>query len=182
MLTKTAKQQLMKAGWYEGRKIDVSHFEKRFTELGYEFFPAARSFLEEFGDLYIKDKYWSISVKNSVTVNESSTELKEFHYMLPDKDDELDNDFEDFSKNVGKKIIPAAKIDFGNVALYISEDGKFYAYPNDFCDGGLWAENSDQLWNEYYGEEERGFASWEDIKAGKGRIMRKNMKRGRIYL
>lgn len=56
MLNKIAEQQLRKAGWYEGRKIDVSHFEKRFSEQGFDFFPAARRFLEEFGDLKIVDK------------------------------------------------------------------------------------------------------------------------------
>lgn len=45
----------------------------------------------------------------------------------------------------------------------------------DFCNwyfDGLWAENSDQLWNEYYGED-YGRATWDDLKAGKGRTMYK---------
>ena len=175
MLTKTAKQQLMKAGWYEGRKIDVSHFEKRFTELGYEFFPAARSFLEEFGDLHIKDKYWSISVKNSVTVNESSTELM---YL----DEYTFSDCDTFIENVGQKVVPAAIIDYLNIEIFISEDGKFYEHPNCYSDGGLRAENSDQFWNEYYGIEECGWADWDELKAGKGRTMYPNVHRGRVYL
>ena len=175
MLTETAKQQLQKAGWFEGRKIDVSHFEKRFTELGYEFFPAARSFLEEFGDLYIKDKYWSISVKNSVTVNESSTELM---YL----DEYTFSDCDTFIENVGQKVVPAAIIDYLNIEIFISEDGKFYEHPNCYSDGGLRAENSDQFWNEYYGIEECGWADWDELKAGKGRTMYPNVHRGRVYL
>lgn len=50
--------------------------------------------------------------------------------------------------------------------IYISEDGKFYGLD------GLWAENSDQFRNEYYGEDV-GRASWDDLKAGKGRTMYK---------
>lgn len=175
MLTETAKQQLQKAGWYEGRKIDVSHYEKRFTELGYEFFPAARSFLEEFGDLHIKDKYWSISVKNSVTINESSTELM---YL----DSYTFSRCDTFIENVGQKVVPAAIIDYMNIEIFISEDGKFYEHPNCYSDGGLRAENSDQFWNEYYGTEERGWADWDELKAGKGRTMYPNVHRGRVYL
>ena len=175
MLIDIAKQQLRKAGWFEGRKIDVSHYEKRFTELGYEFFPAARSFLEEFGDLYIKDKYWSISVKNTVTVNESTTELM---YL----DEYTFSDCDTFIENVGQKVVPAAIIDYLNIEIFISEDGKFYEHPNCYSDGGLRAENSDQFWNEYYGTEERGWASWDELKAGKGRTMYPNVHRGRVYL
>lgn len=175
MLTETAKQQLQKAGWFEGRKIDVSHYEKKFTELGYEFFPAARSFLEEFGDLYIKDKYWSISVKNSVTVNESSTELS---YL----DSYTFSRCDTFMENVGQKVIPVAIIDYLNIEIFISEDEKFYEHPNCYSDGGLRAENSDQFWNEYYGTEECGWADWDELKAGKGRTMYPNVHRGRVYL
>lgn len=175
MLTETAKQQLQKAGWYEGRKIDVSHYEKKFTELGYEFFPAAYNFFEEFGDLYIKDKYWSISVKNTVTVNESTTELM---YL----DEYTFSDCDTFIENVGQKVVPAAIIDYMNIEIFISEDGKFYEHPNCYSDGELRAENSDQFWNEYYGTEERGWADWDELKAGKGRTMYPNVHRGRVYL
>ena len=34
MLTKVAKQQLMKAGWYEGRKIDISDFIRKSEKKG----------------------------------------------------------------------------------------------------------------------------------------------------
>ena len=53
--------------------------------------------------------------------------------------------------------------------IYISEDGKIY---QNWYNIGLRAENSDQLWNEYYGED-YGRATWEDLKAGKGRTMHK---------
>ena len=176
MLSDTAKQQLQKAGWYEGRKIDVSHYEKRFTELGYEFFPAARRFLEEFGDLHIVDRLNLDYIKpGCIGTNTSSTELERLNCLLMWYGDEL---FEE----VGKKVIPVARIDYMNIDIYISEDGKFYEGVNCYSEGGLRAENSDQFWNEYYGAEEAGWASWEDLKAGKGRTMRKNNYSGNIYL
>ncbi|MCM1508931.1 MAG: SUKH-3 domain-containing protein [Ruminococcus flavefaciens] len=165
MLIEIAKQQLRKAGWYEGRKIDVSHYEKKFTELGYEFFPAARRFLEEFGDLHIEDKTHCDCGPYKVHINTSSTELKELSWWSM-------ADREEFIEQVGKKIIPVAVMDDMYVYISISEDGKFYAEDCNGIKGGLWAENSDQLWNEYYGEDV-GRASWDDIKAGKGRTMGK---------
>ena len=57
MLIEIAKQQLRKAGWYEGRKIDLTKYEEEYAKLGCELFPAASKFLEEYGDLDIQDKY-----------------------------------------------------------------------------------------------------------------------------
>ncbi len=59
MLLDIAKQQLRKAGWYEGRKIDLTKYEEAYAKIGCEMFPAARKFLEEYGDLDIQDKYIS---------------------------------------------------------------------------------------------------------------------------
>lgn len=72
-------------------------------------------------------------------------------------------------KSVRTKTLRVGLIDCGNIYISISEDGRFFV--NWYFDG-LRAENSDQLWNEYYGED-YGRASWEDLKAGKGRTMRK---------
>lgn len=55
MLIDIAKQQLRKAGWYEGRKIDLTKYEKAYAEVGCKLFPAAKKFLEEYGDLDIQD-------------------------------------------------------------------------------------------------------------------------------
>lgn len=176
MLTETAKQQLQKAGWFEGRKIDVSHYEKKFTELGYEFFPAARKFLEEFGDLKIVDKLdWSDIEPGCIGINKSTTELM---YL----DSYTFSRCDTFIENVGQKVVPVAIIDYMNIEIFISEDGKFYEHPNCYSDGGLRAENSDQFWNEYYGTEERGWASWDELKQEReGRCTQMFTEVGYIY-
>ena len=46
MLSELAKQQLGKAGWYEGRKIDLTEYEKGYAELGLDFFRLQESFLK----------------------------------------------------------------------------------------------------------------------------------------
>ena len=74
MLIDIAKQQLRKAGWYEERKIDLTKFEEEYAKIGSELFPAARKFLEEFGDLAICDKVEFPYTKDGVSYNESSTQ------------------------------------------------------------------------------------------------------------
>ena len=153
MLTDIAKQQLRKAGWYEGRKIDLTKYEEEYAKIGCEMFPAARKFLEEYGNLHFYDKGYYI--------NESSTELV---YCCGHRDRKL----EELVENLfGQKLLKVGLVDCGNIYIFISEDGRFFV---NWHSVGLWAENSDQLWNEYYGED-YGWATWNDLKAGKGRTM-----------
>lgn len=163
MLSELAKQQLRKAGWYEGRKIDLTKYEEVLDEKGVELFPAARKFLEEFGDLYIADKIEDLDSKDGYYIKESRIGYPytdgERYFQLEEKVKEL----------TGQRILMAGAIDCGNIYLFISEDGKFYT---NWYNIGLTAENSDQLWNEYYGED-YGEATWDDLKAGKGRTMKK---------
>ena len=174
MLTDIAKQQLRKAGWYEGRKIDLSKYEEAYAEVGCKLFPAARKFLEEYGDLDIQDKYISTATYENgdhfIVINRS---LIDVAYCCYPRDLELEKMVDELFH---QKILRVGAIDHGNIDIYISEDGRFFV--NWYFDG-LWAENSDQLWNEYYGEE-YGKASWEDLKAGKGRTMFK--KKVKKYL
>ena len=174
MLTDIAKQQLRKAGWYEGRKIDLSKYEEAYAEVGCKLFPAARKFLEEYGDLDIQDKYISTATYENgdhfIVINRS---LIDVAYCCYPRNLELEKMVDELFH---QKILRVGAIDHGNIDIYISEDGRFFV--NWYFDG-LWAENSDQLWNEYYGEE-YGRASWEDLKAGKGRTMFK--KKVKKYL
>ena len=174
MLTDIAKQQLRKAGWYEGRKIDLSKYEEAYAEVGCKLFPAARKFLEEYGDLDIQDKYISTATYENgdhfIVINRSIIDVA---YCCYPRDLELEKMVDELFH---QKILRVGAIDHGNIDIYISEDGRFFV--NWYFDG-LWAENSDQLWNEYYGEE-YGRASWEDLKAGKGRTMFK--KKVKKYL
>lgn len=161
MLSELAKQQLRKAGWYEGRKIDVTKYEEKLRKEGYELFPAARKFLEEFGDLYIADKYEALDVKKGYCIKESRIELP-YCCGCPQVEEKV-------KQLTGQRILMVGAIDCGEIYIYISEDGKFYT---DWYNSGLLAENSEQLWNEYYGEDYGG-ATWDDLAAGKGRTMKK---------
>ncbi len=49
MLEDRTKKLLKKAGWYEGRKIDITKQIEYLEKSGYKVFEAARNFMEEFG-------------------------------------------------------------------------------------------------------------------------------------
>ena len=163
MLTDIAKQQLRKAGWYEGRKIDLTKYEEAYAKIGCELFPAARKFLEEYGDLHFYDKCEALDLRKGYYINESLTELV---YCCGHRDRKL----EELVENLfGQKLLKVGLVACGNIYIFISEDGRFFV---NWHSVGLWAENSDQLWNEYYGED-YGWELWDDVKAGKARTMRK---------
>lgn len=163
MLIEIAKQQLRKAGWYEGRKIDLTKYEEEYAKLGLELFPAARKFLEEFGNLVIRDYFEFPYIKSGVACKECSTQLA---MCVGHRGGELEKHVEEL---YNQKVLCVGAIDSCEIYIYISEDGKIY---QNWYNIGLRAENSDQLWNEYYGED-YSRATWEDLKAGKGRTMHK---------
>lgn len=105
MLINIAKKQLRKAGWYEGRKIDLSKFEEEYAKLGCELFPAARNFLEEYGNLHFYDKYEDFDLRRGYGINETSTEVV---YCCGRRDKEL----EELVENLfGQKILRVGLID-----------------------------------------------------------------------
>ena len=164
MLIEKAKQQLEKAGWYEGRKIDISEQVKFLESLGYEVFDAARKFMEEYGELDIYDKYMFYG---SLSTEHHTTCIKEILWF--NKKSNLD-------EKVGQKTIPVLVL-CDEVYIFISEDGKFYV------DRGLRCENSDDLWNDEYGDVGHFVLYWHEIAEGKP--LRKNFsppQRGREYL
>lgn len=157
MLTKIAKQQLMKAGWYEGRKIDISDFVKRAEEQGHYVFPAAKKFFEEFGELTIIDQI--IDDEGNIDINQSMVMLNA-QIISTFEFDIFDNWA--IEKNLNKKVILVLFLNHEEIPIYIAEDGKFYTL---WYGGGLVANDSDQLWNEYYADM-WGVVSWERLKKG----------------
>ena len=155
MLIEIAKQQLRKAGWYEGRKIDITEQIKRLEGLGYEVFDAAKKFMEEFGELSIIDRYKFID--GSISSQHHTTCIKD----LFENNKKYDLDFK-----VGQKTIPIMII-CDEITEYISEDGKIYNQR------GLDAYNIDEFWNSYYGEDMYFVLLWDDIAKGKPREMGK---------
>ncbi|AQR94244.1 SUKH-3 domain-containing protein [Clostridium saccharoperbutylacetonicum] len=134
MLFEETKKILEEAGWYEGRKIDISEHIKFLEDMGYEVFDAVKKWLEEFGDLKIvlEDELFDDDDDDDYTM-EYSTCIKEI--IGPYKKN-INQD-----KKAGEKTIPVAEIANNEILAYIGESGEFYTYE------GLLNSNTDNFWN-----------------------------------
>lgn len=159
-----AEQQLRKAGWYPGRKVDISDQIAFWENLGYPTFDAAIKFMEEFGKLHIVDRF-IFKFNNSIIELHQTTFVTEILKHYHEYSDEEKHEFNLFGMN-NKKILPIFSAD-GEYTVFISETGEFY------IDAGLIAENTEQFWNEKYGDEMGLALSWEKLARGEKRQIMK---------
>lgn len=118
---------LKEAGWYDGRKIDITQLVQSLEEKGIVVFEAARNFLEEFGGLDIKmaDSYFGEhEFRNTIFLDETSIyrgsqELSPFN----------------------TKCICIGRVCDHEYHMWIDENGIFY-HNRD-----LIADNIEALWN-----------------------------------
>lgn len=137
MLHEETKKVLKEAGWYEGRKIDISSHVKFLEDMGYEVFDALKVFLEEFGDLKIIIEYEPMFEGDDENTVEYSTCIEEI--ISPYKRN-INQD-----RKVGERTIPIANIANKEIMAYISESGKFYTYE------GLLNSDTNNFWNSLFG-------------------------------
>lgn len=167
MLNELAEKQLRKAGWYPGRKVDISDQIIFWENHGYQTFDTAVKFMEEFGKLHITDKY-IFTVTNSIHERNHTTYVTE---ILEDYNDYTEEDKSEFNLFgcAREKTLPVIKFeDSDPIYIFISEFGNFY------CGSGLWADTVDVLWNEWYnwglGHEPHGLVlEWDKYYAGEKR-------------
>ena len=157
MISEITAKHLSKAGWYEGRKIDIKNQVFFLENLGYDVFDSAKLFMERYGELDITNEY--IGYKNKVCSEHHTTCIKKLFW---------DNKKYDLDEKVKEKNIPVL-IQCDEVFIYISESGKFYR------DVGLLYENSDELWDAMYTENGVFVLTWDKIAAGEKSIKRKQV-------
>jgi len=133
MLFEETRKILEEAGWYEGRKIDISEHIKFLEGMGYEVFDALKKWLEEFGDLKIILEKERFDDDDEDYTEEYSTCIKEI--IAPYKR-KLNQD-----EKAEEKTIPVAEIANNGILVYIAESGKFYTYE------GLFNSNTDNFLN-----------------------------------
>ncbi|WP_242218086.1 SUKH-3 domain-containing protein [Bacillus cereus group sp. BfR-BA-01380] len=111
-------EELKKAGWYEGRKIDISENIKFLEERGFEVFESAKKFMEEFGELQFNvESIWPDGVTKDIS--EHTTCIKEVIGVL-------NSSFFGLEDYIDEKVIPIGSLsDFG-LNLYISESGRIF--------------------------------------------------------
>ncbi|MED1436776.1 SUKH-3 domain-containing protein [Bacillus mycoides] len=109
-------EELKKAGWYEGRKIDISENVKFLEERGFEVFESAKKFMEEFGELRINvEKIWP----DGLVISKHTTCIKEVICVLDSSCFGLENFIDD-------KVIPIGSLYNFEIDLYISESGRIF--------------------------------------------------------
>ncbi|EOO34732.1 SUKH-3 domain-containing protein, partial [Bacillus mycoides] len=106
-----------KAGWYEGRKIDISENVKFLEEREFEVFESAKKFMEEFGELRINVE--KIRPNGSKKISKHTTCIKEVIGVL----DSSCFGLEDY---IDEKVIPVGSLNDFGLNLYISESGRLF--------------------------------------------------------
>ena len=151
MLEDKTIKLLKKAGWYEGRKIDITKQVEFLQKEGYEVFDAAKKFLEEYGELNMKVDY--IDYEGEKDYDEHTTDFDTMSFYW--------KGCYNYDEKAGEKTIPVCNLFRSEFIVCISESGKL------FIDMGMIAEDSDGFWNGKLGEFKGGFLHWEDYRAGK---------------
>lgn len=113
-------------------------------------FDAAYAFLEEYSELTFTLQY---EFRGKIKEDEHSTSLEDM---------KLSYEFnENYDDEAWERTIPVCDLYRGEYIVCISESGKF------FIGEGLWAVDSDNLWNGLLSEYKGGFLHWIDYKEGK---------------
>lgn len=122
---------LSKAGWYEGRKIDISEKVKRLEALGYEVFDQAKLFLQEFDNLrlphippYYPERYDYKGEREYIYNNFNvSWFIKVLENESPeDREWIFENQFT--APESKEKTIPIGDLSDGHMFLFITESGR----------------------------------------------------------
>lgn len=128
---------LEKAGWYEGRDIDITDMVKYMEEgnLNNPVNEKAKNFLKQFGDLDINLEEYFLGKKSFKNHN---TKAKQLAYTC---DEEL-NYIENYKKLKATPIIDAHNSYYD---VFISEEGKYY------WERGEYADNLENMWKTLFG-------------------------------
>lgn len=115
---------LSESGWYEGRKIDITEFKDNLKQIGYTVFQPVKDFIEEFGDLVVKD-----------TINEEvhDTSVKFTSYYA-------NGSFKSEENYAQERLVPVGKVDSDYLILFVSESGKVY------CSTGKLGDSAMEAW------------------------------------
>lgn len=152
MLLEETKKVLKEAGWYEGRKIDISRHIEFLKSKGYEVFDELEKFLQEFGDLKI-----ILEDNDALDPEENTIEYSTCIIDIIGEDDRSLNQ----DKKAGEKTIPVAELYNKDILVYISESGKFYTFE------GFWNSDTDKLWNCTFGGERERPLNWMELEKRK---------------
>ena len=137
---------LKEAGWYEGRKIDITEMVSDLEKNGFVVFDTARRFMEEFGRLNVEYRTelpsGKVYIGRHITINANNTKWLEKMHNL--------------DKYLDEKTIYMGCLGGGELFFYITESGKIIT-PIGFMGNDPWEfwENvffrkTSMPWEAYY--------------------------------
>ncbi|MGG2017865.1 SUKH-3 domain-containing protein [Bacillus sp. S10(2024)] len=142
-------EELKKAGWYEGRKIDISENVKFLEERGFWVFESAKKFMEEFGELQFNvERVWPDGVTKDISKH--TTCIKEVIGVLDSSCFGLEDYIDD-------KVIPIGSLYNFELNLFISESGRLFESMGWIGDNALQAldnlilEKGTVIWGKFKG-------------------------------
>ena len=121
-----SKAILEKAGWYEGRKVDLTETKKSYEKYGKSIFKKAENFLMEFDGI-------EIDYRQAPTARITPPSLFKDYY--------LDGIAEDLEIVLGENVLIIGFCLHAESDLYISESGNIYT------DYGLIGDNPYDFWD-----------------------------------
>ncbi|MEE0265884.1 MAG: SUKH-3 domain-containing protein [Acutalibacteraceae bacterium] len=116
---------LKKAGWYEGRKIDMSEHLKIFESLGIDVFDKAKEFIQEFDGLKIPatDFRFDENNKNHFHYFDVMHDIKGMYDILIEKKEDCEKIL--MNRNFcNERVFPVGGLHGWDLGLYITESGK----------------------------------------------------------
>lgn len=136
---KEVLEMLMRVGWYEGRKIDVTEQLKRYEQCGFEIFDILPKFLEEFDKLYLceyrkfneyrkcvlKDEYCPYSPTRDYFDAEKAMYIDKARFDTPEKIKTIANSarYTPVAEAIKERFVPIGQ---AYMDLYLTESGKMY--------------------------------------------------------
>lgn len=148
---------LKKAGWYPNRKIDISKLLVCYKKKGFDVFPAAIKFIEEFGMLEIRSPISSkISDKDILRYG-----FDRFENHTTDLTKYIINGLtsrsyvEEYEEYVEEKLVIVGKLVDGHATLMISESGRF------FTEYGFFGKSIEEFWDRLICQGHGHITNWE---------------------
>lgn len=145
-VSKKTIEVLKNAGWYEGRKIDITENIEFLKEKGFEILESGKRFMEEFGELNI----------NVEEVLHGTTYISKHTTCIKRVVGILDSSRFGLKKYVKEKVMLIGALGGFEINLYISESGRIFMSVG-WAGDSIW-----EAWDNIINE--KGMIPWSKFK------------------
>lgn len=129
-----ARAALAKVGWSENRRIPTESIAESMQSNGFTMFPAARAFLERYGDL-------------SVLAEPRPLEVNPLYFHTDVRSVPADPSWiEHWEEASGTRMFPVGETAFGDYVLIMDEHGRVFGM-DTYLQMSYWADDAEQLFD-----------------------------------